>query len=51
MKYLIIRASSVYELEQRVQDHLDNNWELQGGATAAGDLGVMVYLQALVRND
>ena len=38
MKYKVLRNKDLNELEQEVNEHLENNWMLQGGITCSSEM-------------
>jgi len=49
MKYLIVEASSANALQEKVQQYINEGWELQGGmSVATHGAASWWYYQALV---
>lgn len=47
MKYQVIRAPHLHELEEKVNELTAEEWEPQGGITVAGN----VMMQAMVKDE
>ena len=54
-EYKVILASSTLDLEQKVNDHLKMNWQLQGGASITYNRrrgsNEIFYVQAMVKQE
>ena len=52
-EYKVILASSTLDLEQKVNDHLKMNWQLQGGVSITynrgGGSAEVFYAEAIVK--
>ena len=52
-EHKVILASSTLDLEQKVNDHLKMNWQLQGGVSITYNRGrgsnEIFYVQAIVK--
>lgn len=49
MRYVVVEAQSAAQLQLKVQDLLDQGWELQGGVSVATySMGSWWYFQAMV---
>ena len=50
MSYIIVSAPTHHLLAQKINEHLADNWALQGGMSVATDrVGNCVYFQAMVK--
>jgi len=50
MRYRVITNEDTSDLSIRVEEHLKDGWELQGGVSLAYNRGYARYCQAVVKN-
>lgn len=52
MEYLIVEATSARGLQEKVQQHIDEVWEISGSlAVATYGAGAWWYYQALIKRE
>jgi len=51
MRYKVLTGICPFDLNQKVERHLDDKWQLQGGVTIAGISEGLEYAQAVTTNN
>ena len=51
MKYKILQANGHFELEDKVNEYLQDGWELVGGVAVKSVAGIVALLQAITKKE